>query len=108
MECVADKKMVFPLGKIMVTYRVNLASDSDTNFRRELWDILNRFRTCDFGLTDGDDELENLASVKSKMGHVLAKYNTTHGDIFVNTDFDVDEEDIAEGALTTVMFVEEY
>lgn len=105
MECIENKKMSFPLGMVFTTYRVNLASDSDVNFRKELWEILNRFRTCEFGLTENEDRLKNLTAIRVRRGQVVAKYGTSHGEAFIITDFDIRN---GQDWVTTVLFVDEY
>lgn len=65
--------------------------DNDVTYNRKVADAVNearlRFDAGDFGNIDDEDKAENERELQEGAGHVLGRYRTPNGDIYINLDF---------------------
>ena len=71
-------------------------------FRKELFDALERYTKCDWGDLSEEDKALNNEAVRVGDGRTLATYSTSKGEIWITTDFG------DKGNVTTMLFPNEY
>lgn len=92
-------KMKFQLGQTVMTRGISEAA-KEPQFSVEVFNAFNKYMNCDWGDTcEGDSEM-NDAAVKYGKDRIVAKYKTSHGDIFIITEYD--------RSATTILFADEY
>lgn len=65
-------------------------------------EALKRFVACDWGKVNQEDKEANNRDLVNREGHVLARYDSPEGDIYINLEFSEDEN------IACIMFVDEY
>lgn len=74
----------------------------DKEFKKQVNSAVKRFFRRDYGNVPEEDVMANLEDLRNRDGHVLGRYETKEGDIYINLEF-VEPIDIA-----MIMFCEEY
>lgn len=90
----------FPIVRLLWTRTVEQSTINNPIFAHEVLACLERYRAMDWGETDKDDCRLNDKAVQLKNDRVLARYVTSLGDIFINTEW--------ESGNTVIMFASEY
>ena len=85
---------------IYQTRRIYETCLSDWNFYVEIIRALSKFLTFDWGNTCESDKRLNDRAVKYGNERIVAKYNTSKGDIFIITETDC--------TTSTILFANEY
>lgn len=89
----------FDIGKFVMTKGVASEIDNNPNYKMELLDCLTRYLNCDWGNLCDIDKLLNEDAIKNDE-RILARYNTSCGDIYIITERD--------RSYTTMLYVGEY
>lgn len=87
----------------VITRRLSEAADKNADILAAVNAAVSRFCNEDWGNIDQEDKEANKADLTARDGHVLARYETPAGDIYINLEFLLPEENIA-----CIMFCEEY
>lgn len=90
----------FELGEVVQTRAIYEASERNKQFYREVQAAFKLYLACNWGKTSKEDKPLNDAAVKNGNDRILAKYGTSEGDIFIQTESD--------RSYTTVFFCNEY
>ena len=85
------------------TRQIYDACETDPHFREQIEKACYHFNKCDWGSLGAEDRHDNDRDLMTNDGHILGKYATDKGDIYINRDL-CDGYD--EPAL--IMFCEEY
>lgn len=88
-----------------ITRRLNDDVADNEEMAKAVFDALRRFNNLDWGKVPEEDKEANNADLRNRDGHVLARYETPKGDIYLNLVFD--EPSINSDAVT-IMYCEEY
>ena len=66
--------------------------DNDISERHDVAEAvkkaLQRFNNCDYGKIGEEDTASNNRDLENETGHVLGRYGTPNGDIYINLIFD--------------------
>ena len=85
---------------IYQTKGVYEACKSNWGFYKEVISALSKFLVNDWGDTCLSDKTTNNQAVEKRYGHIIAKYITSRGDIYVVTEID--------STTITILFADEY
>lgn len=88
-----------------ITRRLNDDVAENEEMAKAVYAALGRFNAGDWGEVPQEDKEANNADLAARDGHVLARYHTPNGDIYINLVFD--EPSINSDA-ATIMYCEEY
>ena len=88
-----------------ITRRLNDDVANSEEMAKAVYEAFNRFASCDWGELTQEDIDANNADLQDRDGHVLGKYKTPNGFIYLNLVFD--EPSIQSDALTAC-YCEEY
>ena len=89
----------------LITKRLNDRIADSEDMAKAAYAAVARFSKGDWGELCEEDKQANDADLKNRDGHVLAKYGTPEGDIYINPTFD----ELEPGSNTAMlMFCEEY
>ena len=91
--------------KIFITRTVNEAVAESEEMAEAVYKAAERFAAGDWGDLGQEDKEYNDADLANRDGHVLGKYATPQGDIYINLIFD--EPSINSDA-ATIMYCWEY
>lgn len=91
--------------KTVFTAAVNNAVADSKKMAKAVLAALGRFGRRDWGELCDEDKKYNDSDLKNRNGHVLGKYKTPEGDIYVNLDFYPPEYGYD---VVTVMFCHEW
>lgn len=83
-----------------MTSSVSHLNDTDRKFSEELLKAVIKFQNADWGDTCKEDCEMNDQALQNGDDHIVAKYKTTNGDIFIITEHD--------RSATTILFAHEY
>ena len=89
----------FDIGKFVMTKGVASEIDNNPNYKMELLDCLTRYLNCEWGNLCDTDKLLNEDAIKNDE-RILARYNTSCGDIYIITERD--------RSYTNMLYVGEY
>lgn len=90
--------------KFSITRHLNAVTEGSAAMQAAVVEAVRRFNAHDWGKLDPEDIEANNADLAARDGHVLAKYWTPEGDIYINLEFhDEAQEDYA-----LLMFCNEY
>lgn len=90
--------------KYFITARLNARIADSEDMAKAVHKAIKQFDWQDWGLVPDEDKAANDADLKARQGHVLARYNTPEGDIYINLEFGEDyTKDNA-----CIMFTDEY
>lgn len=70
-----------------VTRRINNAIADDIKTAKAVTQAIGRFYSGDWGELSDDDKEANNADFRARDGHVLGRYKTPAGDIYINLEF---------------------
>lgn len=88
----------------VITRELFNAGQNDPKTERACMEAIKRFNAGDWGELVQDDKDANDQDLKNRDGHVLGKYHTPAGDIYINLEFhDEEKTDYA-----CLMFCNEY
>ena len=87
-------------NKLYQTCGINNAVADDINFAKEIVNALGKYAIMDWGDTCKSDYVDNNNAVYYGMDRVVAKYETSKGNIFIITEWD--------RSATTILFAREY
>ena len=88
-----------------ITSRLNSVVADDTPTAKAVTKACMRFASGDWGEICAEDKLYNNQDLSSREGHVLGRYHTPRGDIYINLVFD---DPSMQSDIATIMFCEEY
>lgn len=91
--------MEFNLGSVVMTNGVATTIEEEKFSTLDLWEILSKYQSRDWGITNTMDQRENNRAVEQG-NRVVAKYNIKGIDIFIVTEWD--------RSYTTILLPEEY
>ena len=87
-----------------ITRGLNEAVAENEETAKAVYEAIRRFNAGDWGELVQDDKDANDSDLQNRDGHVLGKYHTPDGDMYINLEFHDDEpQDIA-----CLMFCHEY
>ena len=91
--------------QLLITARLNNDVAEDKETAQAVFEAVRRFNAGDWGKMPDEDKEANNNDLRAREGHVLARYETPNGDIYINLTFAADpgEEDTA-----LVMYCGEY
>ena len=92
--------MKFNLGQTVQTRGIAAACENDAEFNLEIYAAFSKYINCDWGETCAEDSAMNDSAVKNNNDRIVAKYETTKGNIFIITEWDRSH--------TTILFADEY
>lgn len=88
----------------VMTKGIDAAMKRSEEMTNACFNAIGRFTSGDWGELCDEDKAANDADLQNRDGHVLGKYNTPEGDIYINLEFHDDEpQDYA-----CLMFPSEY
>lgn len=77
--------------RLLFTRAVNDEIADDEEMAKAVTDALRAFVHGDYGLVCEEDAEANRRDLESKCGHVLGRYGTPHGDIYINRELPGDD-----------------
>jgi len=92
--------MEFNLGQTVQTRGIAEACENNPGFTAEVYNAFYKYVSCDWGDTCEEDQAMNNEAVKNNDDRIVAKYETSKGNIFIITEWD--------RSYTTIMFANEY
>lgn len=92
-------KVKFELGQTVQTRGIAAACENDEAFTKEIYKAFNKYVNCDWGETCAEDSALNDSAVNNA-DRIVAKYETSKGNIFIITEWD--------RSYTTILFADEY
>lgn len=91
--------------QLLITRQLNEDIAKSEEMAKAVYNAIERFNNCDWGNLPEEDKTANNTDLLNREGHVLAKYETPNGDIYINLVFD-DPEGEKDSAL--LMYCNEY
>ena len=91
--------------QLFITRQLNEDVANDESVAKAVYAAIERFNNMDWGDLCQEDKDANNQDLKDRDGHVLARYKTPKGDIYINLVFD--EPSIHSDA-ATIMYCNEY
>lgn len=91
--------MRFSLGQVYMTMGVSNAISEDLRYHYEIQGYLHRYINGDYGDLCEEDLKANEDAIEYEM-RILARYETSKGDIYIITE--------ADRSCTTILFCDEY
>ena len=95
--------MLVESRKLFMTRTVMDCASTNSQFARDVFAGLKKWVCGDWGELGDEDKQANSADIKSGWGHVLGKYDTCHGSIYINQDLAGDRSQAV-----VVLFPEEW
>ena len=90
--------------QFVITRTLFTAGERDRETEKAFLKAIERFRNGDWGELCQEDKDANDSDLANRDGHVLGRYKTPSGDIYINLEFhDESKEDLA-----CLMFCNEY
>lgn len=86
-----------------ITSEVNHYLQCSDDFKAAVDKAVTMFNNCDWGEIPAEDKEANLKDLMNKEGHILGKYNSPEGELYINMEFDENKNGIA-----VIMFCHEY
>ena len=90
--------------QILISATVNEAVAKDIEMAKAVEQALLKFHRFDYGLIPAEDAAANNRDLEERAGHVLGRYPSPNGDIYINLLFD--DPDIGDYAY--IMYTWEY
>lgn len=82
--------------KFGITATVNEAVAKSEKMSKAVYEAVARFVNFDFGKVPEEDSKRNAEDWLNRDGHILGRYSTPEGDIYINLEFaEIPEEDTA-------------
>lgn len=88
-----------------ITRQLNEDVANNEDMAKAVYEALERFTAGDWGNLCQEDKDANDADLEARDGHVLARYETPKGDIYINLVFD---EPSIQSDAATIMYCNEY
>ena len=76
----------------LMTSGINAAMKDNKEMQDACFNAIGRFTSGDWGILCQEDKDANDADLANRDGHVLGKYQTPEGDIYINLEFHDDED----------------
>lgn len=95
--------MLVESRKLFMTRTVMDCASTNSQFARDVFAGLKKWVCGDWGELGDEDKQANSADIKSGWGHVLGKYDTCEGSIYINQDLAGDRSQAV-----VVLFPEEW
>lgn len=92
--------MKFKLGQVVITRGVNAKISESIEFSKFFLESIAKYRNCNWGDICHEDKKMNNNAVKNNDDRIVARYNNSHGDIYIITEWD--------RSATTILFTHEY
>ena len=92
--------MKFKFGQVVITRGVNAEITRSIEFSQFILESIAKYRNCDWGNLGKEDKAMNDNAVKNNDDRIVARYNSTYGDIYIITEWD--------RSATTILFTHEY
>lgn len=89
----------FETGPVFQTRRIATTTEQHPDFFTELAEAYQQYAAGNWGVLTELDKEANEEAIKNG-GRILARYNTSHGDIYIITE--------ADRSATTILFRDEY
>lgn len=89
--------------RLNITSQLTDRMNNSKEMAKAVEEAVKRFAGHDWGILLQEDSEANYRALESKTGHILARYGTPEGDIFINFSFAEDTEPTA-----FIMFCSEY
>lgn len=106
-----DKKPLFDYGIVCCTKAIGVAEQDNPNFHNEIVKCFEKHINGDFGILEQEDINANFEDIKNHNGRVLSRYETSKGDIYINTQnelYEIKDNKEIYKIITMIMFCEEY
>lgn len=88
----------------VITARLNDRVADSVEMAKAADRAIKAFCRGDWGLVPDEDKAYNNADLKARQGHVLGRYDSPEGDLYINLEFDPEEkQDTA-----CIMFADEW
>lgn len=91
--------------QLMITSRLNADIADNEEMAKAVYNAIEKFNALDWGKVPDEDKEANNKDLANRDGHILARYETPNGDIYINLVFD-DPSINKDYAL--IMYCEEY
>ena len=88
-----------------ITRRVNDDVADSEDMAKAVYTAAQQFYNFDWGIICDEDKEANNADLEARTGHVLGRYTTPNGDIYINLVFD---DPSTGGDYAMIMYCEEY
>lgn len=93
--------MPFDIGTLVMTRGIGATINRHADFAKFVIDTFyDRYRQGDWGDLCKEDKAMNDSAVKNNDDRIVARYNSTYGDIYIITEWD--------RSATTILFTHEY
>lgn len=90
--------------KMRITTRLNEAVAKHEGIARAVTSAIERFISGDWGDVPEEDKKANDRDLLARCGHVLGRYKSLDGDLYINMEFgDTEDDDTA-----VIMYRDEY
>lgn len=101
-----DRAVLFkkPYKTLMTRHLNDDIADSE-EMAKAVYEAMQRFSNGDWGELCQDDKEANNQDLENRDGHVLARYKTPNGDIYINLEFD---EASMDSDVAMIMYCSEY
>ena len=93
-------KKKLEIGEVVTSSALAEAINGNVDVKQDVYFALERFRRCDWGVSEPESRDLNDNAVKYNNNRIMAMYPTCEGDIFITTDQDRSH--------TTMIFCKEY
>ena len=91
--------------KLFMTKRINNVVADDEETAKAVCDAVQRFAAGDWENLPDQDKQANDTDLQNRDGHVLARYGTPAGDIYINLTFN---DPSMQSDIAMIMFCDEY
>lgn len=88
-----------------ITRRLNDDVAENKDIAKAVYSAAQRFYNCDWGDLCQEDKEANNRDLADRDGHILGKYSTPNGNIYINLVFD---EPSIQSDAATIMYCDEY
>lgn len=106
-----ENQPLFDYGKVMCTSSIGWREQHNAKFHNEIVNCFQRHIHGDFGKLKEEDINANLEDIKNHDGRILSRYETSEGDIYINTQYElyeVKDNKPRFEIITMIMFCDEY
>ena len=78
--------------RFYITASVNEAVAKSEAMARAVTEAVQRFNIGDWGKVPAEDKELNNADLKARSGHILGRYDSPEGDLYINMEFHPEED----------------
>lgn len=79
--------------KMFISARLNEAAAKHEGIAKAVTNAAQRFIAGDWGHAPEEDKKANDRALLARRGHVLGRYKSLHGDLYINLEFGETEDD---------------